>query len=236
MFMFRAETKWTRKLLAGMLAGMLALAGCTRAPEAASAAPETASATATAVVHDPTYESRKAVNEEYVGELTVGDSLVHENVVQGKDNEQYLNEAWDHTASTHGAAFMDYRNTLDDQNIIIYGHYVYHDTSKMFTPLEKLTDRSNYEANKNITLTLDGVTRNYLITDVYYYVMNDNTMMYYNTSYDAEYFKVYYAAVKSADFYDTGEKLTLDDHWLTLQTCVRDHDELREIVLARQVN
>jgi len=242
--MRKLGTVLTGKLLLTMsIAGVLLLNGCAKAapkatataaaptPTAAPSATPTASASA-----DPDYAERKAVNPDYVGSLVVGDSLVVENVVQGQDNEKYLHQSWDLQQTTQGAAFMDYRNNLDDQNLIIYGHYVYYDATKMFTPLEKLYQQENYEANKNITLTLNGEVRNYLITDVYYYIMDDDTLMYFNTSYDPQYFKTYYAAVKDADFYDTGESLTIDDHWLTLQTCVRDHDELREIVLAKQVD
>ena len=236
------SAKIEKILLAGT-ASLMLFSGC--AKKAAPAASATATAAATpastptpsvSASADPDYAERKAVNPDYVGHLTVGDNLVDQNIVQAADNEKYLHQSWDLQTTTQGAAFMDYRNTLDDQNIIIYGHYVYYDATKMFTPLEKLYQQDNYAANKNITLTLDGEVRNYVITDVYYYIMDDDTLMYFNTSYDPQYFKTYYAAVKDADFYDTGENLTMDDHWLTLQTCVRDHDELREIVLAKQVD
>lgn len=125
---------------------------------------------------------------------------------------------------------------MSDQNLIIYGHFVYADESLMFGPLTQLKEESAYEANKTITLSLENETREYLITDVFYYVMDSETLQYYYTTYDADYFKTYYAAVKDADFYDTGESLTADDHWLTLQTCVRNRDDLRLIVLAKQVN
>lgn len=239
----KKEIRYSQKTLAAMLiSGVLLLTGCGKSAAAATPAatseptPTAAVATPAATPEEPVYAERKAVNPDYVGELMVGDSLVHENVVQASDNEKYLQQSWDLQKTTQGAAFLDYRNTLEDQNLIIYGHYVYYDASKMFTPLEKLYDQENYEANKNITLTLNGETRNYLITDVFYYIMDDDTLMYFNTSYDPNYFKTYYEAVKDADFYDTGESLTFEDHWLTLQTCVRDHDELREIILAKQVD
>ena len=55
-----------------------------------------------------------------------------------------------------GSIFMDYRNVLSDQNLIIYGHYfstLYDkdvDRVKAFTPLEKLLDESNYKKNSKI--------------------------------------------------------------------------------------
>ncbi len=185
---------------------------------------------------DTTYAENAAVNPEYIGNLKFDGGLLDQNVVQADDNEKYLSLAWDLTESAHGAAFLDYRNTLDDQNLIIYVHFVYADESLMFGPLTQLKEEANYEANKTITLSLENETREYLITDVFYYEMDSDSLQYYYTYYDEDYFNTYYAAVKKADFYDTGETLTMDDHWLSLQTCVRNRDDLRLIVLAKEVN
>ena len=182
------------------------------------------------------YESKKQINSDYIGHLRFESGLIDQDVVQSGDNEKYLNLSWDLKQDTQGAAFMDYRNILSDQNLIIYGHYVYYDVTKMFSPLEQLTDQKNYEANKYISLELGDETRKYVVTDVFYYEMDNESLEYYYTAYGSDYFTEYYAAVKEKDFYDTGESLTPDDHWISLQTCVRDHDELREIVLARQIS
>lgn len=182
------------------------------------------------------YEENKVINSEYIGKLKFESLLVEQNLVQTTDNDKYLNVAWDTTVDNEGAAFMDYRNTLSDQNLIVYGHYVYYDDSAMFTPLQNLLDSENYEANKYIDVYFSGTDiRRYMITDVYYYPMYSDTLKYYVCNYDAESFNMYYQAVKEADLYDTGESITMDDHLLSIQTCVRDHDELREIVVAKQV-
>lgn len=184
------------------------------------------------------YKERYAINSEYIGVISFDSGLITQPVVQNLDgNEKYLNLSWNLQESSQGAAFIDYRNTTSDQNIIIYGHYVYKDNTAMFSKLELLVDEENYDANKYITLTVGPKeNRRYLITDVYYYDMNSDSPKYYETEYDTEAFNTYYTAVKEADFYDTGETLTVDNHWLTLQTCVRNHSELREIVLAKEVD
>jgi SrtB family sortase len=202
---------------------------------------ETPSPTPTATPEDTSfakeYNDNKQINPEYIGKLEFESGLVVQNLTQTSDNEKYLNTAWDTTVNNEGAAFMDYRNTLSDQNMIIYGHYVYYDGTKMFTPLENLMDQNNYEANKYIDISFSSTDkRKYVITDVFYYQMQSETLKYYKVNYDSDFFAQYYSAVKEADFYDTGETLTMDDHWISLQTCVRNHDELREIVLAKQVN
>lgn len=182
------------------------------------------------------YQEKLVVNPEYIGVLKFDSGLIEQNVVQSTDNEKYLNTTWDLQEDEIGAAFFDYRNMDDDQNYIIYGHYVYYDDSAMFTKLELLLDESNYEANKTITLTIgEDVEKHYLITDVFYYDVSTDTPDYHETNYTEEDFNTYYEQVAESDLYITGESISYTDHWLTLQTCVRDHDELREIVLAKEV-
>lgn len=181
------------------------------------------------------FEKNKEINPEYMGEISFDGGLIEEPLVQTSDNEKYLNYAWDLTQSSRGSAFIDYRNSLDDQNIIIYGHYVYDDESLMFSPLHNLVNQENYENNKYITLKLENEIRHYVVTYVYYYEMDSSTLKYYEPNYDLDFFNTYISAVEQQQFYDTGETLNYDDHWLTLQTCVRNRDDLRLIVLAKEI-
>lgn len=174
-------------------------------------------------------------NSEFIGRIQFENGLISENVVQTTDNEKYLNLSWDLQESTHGAAFMDYRNTLEDQNIIIYGHYVYKDESLIFGPLHNLDKQENYEANKVIELNLENETRKYEVVYVYYYELDNPIMEYFHTNFEAEYFDLYQKSIKEKAFYDTGLSLTMNDKLLTLQTCVRNRDDLRLIIVAKQI-
>jgi len=69
--------------------------------------------------------------------LRVG-SIIEELVVHSSDNNEYLRLSFEKEYHRYGTIFMDYRNTLDDQNIIMYGHYVYYDEDGMFTELHLL--------------------------------------------------------------------------------------------------
>jgi len=183
------------------------------------------------------FKKNKAVNADYIGRLTFQSGLIDQLVVKGEDNAKYLNTTWDLKNDKYGAVFMDYRNNTSDQNMILYGHYIYGDATHMFSPLEKLTDSANYDNNKIFTLKLDdNELRTYQITDVFFYEVGNTSMEYYYVGYSDAYFNEYYATVKNADLYQTGISLTNKDKWVTLQTCVENHDELREIVLAKQIS
>lgn len=187
-------------------------------------------------VHDLFYENRKETNPDYVGHLYFESGLVDQNLVQGEDNEKYLNMSWDLQESTMGAAYLDYRNNLLNQNLIVYGHYVYKDDSQMFSPLHELINEDNYEANKFILLQTDEETRKYVVTHVFYYEMDNPNLEYFHTEYSEEDFLTYIQHVEEKQFYDTNETVSKDNKLLTLQTCVRDRDDLRLIVIAKQIS
>lgn len=182
------------------------------------------------------YSEKKAINHEYVGHLYFESGLIDQLVVQADDNEKYLDTDFEGNYYSSGNAFMDYRNTLMDENIIIYGHYVYADESRMFSPLHQLDDEANYEANKYLYFALEDEVRKYEVADVYDYEMGSENLEYFHTEYSADELSAYLNHVHEVEFYQTGVEITNLDHFLTLQTCVRDRDDLRLIVIAKQVD
>ena len=153
-----------------------------------------------------------------------------------------------------GSVFMDYRNELDDQNIIIYGHHfsVWNDEtrSKAFTPLELLLEEENYKENSLVTLVLEHEIRHYVLVSVYQFNAFDERhteeLQYYRTDYsyndytdtvDPDYYDNYIRVMSEVEEYHTGVKLLNTDRTLTLQTCVSGHTgELFEILVLKQLN
>ncbi len=177
----------------------------------------------------------KEINEEFVGILRFDSSLVNLPVAQSDDNEKYLKHAIDQTEDKFGALFMDYRNTLDDQNIIIYGHLVYYDDLAMFSPLQKLTDKSNYESNSTFDLILDSKVRHYKIAYIYHYIMDDPTLEYFHVNYE-EMLIPYIESISKKVLYETGVVIEEGDKFITLQTCIRNRDDLRLIIVAKELS
>lgn len=154
-----------------------------------------------------------------------------------------------------GTAFMDYRNNLDDQNIIIYGHHfsvvggIDPDRIKAFTPLEKLLELNNYEDNKKLKLILENETREYELWAVYEF---DETIdeffdkcQYYRPNYNVDdftgeiddvYYQNYIDYVNSIKLYDTDIDLTVNDKTLTLQTCMTPYNNLYEICVFKLID
>ena len=169
-------------------------------------------------------------------------------------NDVYLWTNWEtlefDKLNTGGSIFMDYRNNLDDENIIIYGHhfseqYKYDpERKKAFTPLEKLIEKENYEPNKYIQLILEDEIRVYQIAAVFEYdISNGDNYQYYRTNYeytfdgeyDEGYTQKYFDAIKKKAYYETGVALNKGDKTLTLQTCYSLRSNYREVVVAKEI-
>ncbi len=169
-------------------------------------------------------------------------------------NDIYLKLDWQTMDYINeGSIFMDYRNSIDDQNIIIYGHHYApsYDVEriKMFTPLEKLLEKDNYENNKNLEIVLEDEIRRYEVVYVYIYHLDAenyddyDTLQFYRTNYnydfygnaDEGYYQKYIDKLEKVKLYDTGKKLTTNDKTLTLQTCITHKLEEKQIVVCREI-
>lgn len=200
------------------------------------------------------FDDNFAINDDYIGQLTFESGIIDLPVVQSQLEDvyaaydEYLRTAWDTMEhDEEGSIFMDPNvNHETDQNIIIYGHYVYPfldpEQTHKFSPLHLLKDQSNYETNKNIKLLLKDEIREYEVAYVYYAtIITDENGQYSEVNYmlpnyEVEEFSDYVSAIKGLEFYETGVEITDDDHLLTLQTCVENRSDLRLIIVAKEIN
>lgn len=177
--------------------------------------------------------------------------LVHKPLMQTGDY-YYLNHSWQtkEEESAKDCVTLDPENDLnnDDMNLHIAGHYWYNYQERDaadygFTPLVNLQDQSNYDANKYVTLVTPTEIRYYQIAyvvncpldkdgDTYYPPEN---LQYNLITYDSNYFNNYIQAVKKNEYYDTGVSVEYGDRLMTMETCVENEEDHREIVIAKEL-
>ena len=146
-----------------------------------------------------------------------------------------------------GSVFMDYRNTLEDQNLIIYGHHYARDYdpsgSKQFSALDLLLDENNYADNKSLKLILDNEIRSYEVADVFVIdILDDDEIQVIRTdpkrdlsgNEDLEYENNFYSLIRELSRYDTGTAIEEDDYLLTLVTCLEHQPQYRQIIVCRE--
>ncbi len=148
-----------------------------------------------------------------------------------------------------GSVFMDYRNSLNDQNLIIYGHHYARDWdpsgSKQFSPLDLLLDEENYEENRSLKLILDNEIREYVVTNVFTIsILDDYQIQIVRTDMDRDlsgnddegFFEQFIDYMNQISAYRTGEELDPEDHILTLVTCLEHRPEYRQIIVCKEIS
>lgn len=219
--------------------------------------------------YDAIYDEYHTMNSDYVGILEFKNDLLYNYDEDSEDeypglvvkshmiedgegdvnaaNEEYLRMDITRTYMDYGQEFMDGSNALDennlptDQNIIIYGHFVYRDHNLKFGPLHTYEDASTYDTYDTFTLTFNHEQRTYVVTDAFYYEKAEFNGVReespFATNYTAEELNAYMNKVKNTytNFLDTGITITSEDNFVTLQTCVENREDLLYIVLGKEI-
>lgn len=137
-------------------------------------------------------------------------------VMQGEDNDYYLNHDVNHNYDIKGSVILDYRNTISDRKLLLYGHSG-KEQDLPFLPLKNYTDKSYYDMHNTIYLyTVEG-KKTYKIFSAYI-ESNDYDYINLNNFNGLTYYE-HINKLKSKSLYETGITLKEDDHIIILQTC-----------------
>ena len=98
-------------------------------------------------------EKLQEENEDIVGWIEIEDTNISYPVLQGKDNEYYLNHNYKKEKSQKGSIFLDadYDWSIPSNNLIIYGHNIVNDL--MFKDLLKYANEEFYKEHPVIRFT-----------------------------------------------------------------------------------
>lgn len=159
------------------------------------------------------FDYLKKINSDTVGYLSIDGVDINYPVVEGDNNDYYLNHSFDKTKNVAGWIFMDYRNSssiFDDKNTVIYGHNM--KDGSMFGKLKQLKNSDidtiyYYDEENKITFKIISM---YEIDAEDYYIttnMNDN-----------EYLK-FLNTIKGRSIKKIDYNPSLEDKIITLSTC-----------------
>ena len=168
-------------------------------------------------------------------------------------NDVYLRTDWkSREYSAFGSNFFDYRNSFEDQNLIIYGHHASRShfgdkkaQKQQFTILDTLMDEENYKDNAAFSLTFKDQIRNYVIVAVLKIdITDERCMQAYRINMDRDleggeddgFFDEYLMIIEDNECYDTGVSLEKEDRFVTLSTCIEGDDNGRELIIAKEVS
>ena len=186
-------------------------------------------------VKEEKWDKLSGLNSDVVGWLTINDTNIDYPVVQGKDNMEYINKAFNGEFSASGAVFVDYSNAGDfsDCYSLVYGHHM--SNGAMFGDLDKFQNQDYMDKHHSGTLLTRENVYNLevfacIICDAYeemiYGIESDNSEQYAQKLNYIESNKITWRSVDVA----------AEDKIIAFSTCVYSRTNGRLIVLAKMEN
>lgn len=171
----------------------------------------------------------KKINPDTTGRIIIQNTNIDYPVVQGENNEYYLNVSFEDKYSSSGCIYMDYRNKNDytDPQTVIYGHKMI--TGTMFNNLKFFKKKSFLEEKPTITIITEEKTLVYeaIVTVV---TNRGGDFIRLNETNEDYLRRCYASAVAKTDTTATNQ-----DRLLILFTCEDDKDG-RELVIAKLIS
>lgn len=179
------------------------------------------------------YQQLYNENNDYKLWIKINNTNIDYPVVQGDDNQFYLNHDFYKNPLSSGSIFMDYRNDFEnDKCIILYGHHMKNKT--MFGDLVKFKTESFFKENNLIEIEYKGETYTYEVFSVYVADLNNEDYLKVNFDSDDE-FKDYLNYITEKSMYKSNTSIDIYDKVLTLYTCSYEFEDARTIVHAKLI-
>ena len=157
--------------------------------------------------------------------ITIDDTTIDYPILQGEDNNEYLNKDPEGNFSLSGSIFLDYRNSSDfsDEYSLIYGHHMEHNA--MFGALDDFKDEEFFQNHKTAKLITKDNTYNLKIYAVANCTVLDEEIFTPDTKVKVDNF------IKNNALYDDETGNTYD-RIIALTTCASSPSEARLLVLC----
>ena len=173
----------------------------------------------------------QSVNPDVVGWIRIPDCQINYPILQGEDNEYYLEHTWDKISNYSGSIFLECMNAPDftDFNTILYGHNMR--DGSMFATLHLYSFPDYFAARPHIYIvTNDGVLR----YDIFSSYKADVEGEAYGLSFNqVETRESFIRNALEQSVIDTGVVPSVTDRIITLSTCSGWGYETRWVVHAR---
>lgn len=159
----------------------------------------------------------QTTNPDVYGYIYVPDTKIQLPIVQGEDNDYYLDHAYTNEYMACGSIFADYRaykNMEYNRNTVLYGHNMNNGT--MFNNVTKFLDEDFFNSTNITIYTLDGI----YTYEPFAIFETISTFQYFRMRFqdDAD-FVSFCEKMQEQSLYNKNMKFTGSDHIITLSTC-----------------
>lgn len=173
------------------------------------------------------FEELARINPDVVGWIYIEGTNINYPIVQGEDNDYYLDHLFDGKRNRSGAIFLDSRCDpyFYDRHSIIYGHHLKDGT--MFTRLMRYKKQSFYDEHSVILLVTP--TAYYQIRVFSGYVSN-NRASAWDLELDDEAHTQWLEEIRSKSCFRTEYAPGPDTPIITLSTCTYEFDDAKFVL------
>lgn len=173
------------------------------------------------------------INSQLAGWVNIPGTVVDYPVLKGGDNDYYLKKGFYNEYNPNGSIFMDYRNSYNDINMIIYGHNT--SDGEMFSCLTQYMDENFYKNHREIKFdTLyDHYTYRVIaacLGEVKY--IDEEGFRYYNYTDDEYELDSFFMDIRNQSLYPVDYEFKNDDRFITLSTCSKVSENGRLYIVA----
>lgn len=170
------------------------------------------------------------INPDIVGWLYCEGTAINYPVVQGCDNEYYLDHLFDGSENANGCLFLDSRvePSFSSRHSIIYGHHM--QSGAMFAALDGYKRQSFYDARPTMLLITPDAT--YEVQLFAAYVADPSEDAWEVSFANDEEVQAWIDAAIARSTFTSGVKPTPGDRLLTLSTCSYEFGDARFVIVG----
>ena len=174
------------------------------------------------------------INPDIVGWLYCEGTQINYPVVQGSDDEYYLDHLFDGTQNANGCLFLDSRVDASFSSVhsIIYGHHMR--SGAMFAALDGYKRQSFYETHPTMLLITPAATYEVQLFAAYVADPSEDAWEVSFTN-DGE-IQAWIDAATARSTFTSDVKPTTGDRLLTLSTCSYEFGDARFVVVGVMVD
>jgi sortase B len=160
-------------------------------------------------------------------------AAINHPVVQGLDNEFYLNHLPDGTFNQVGSIFLDCRNNPDfsDRNSVIYGHHM--NSGDMFGRLELYREQAFYESHPVMSIYTED--RDYRVDIFAGYIADAFAESLPVDFADDSDFEAFINDVRQRSAFQSDISVSTDDRLVSLCTCTSGRSNLRFVLVGKLI-
>lgn len=178
----------------------------------------------------PDFEQLKGNIPDLAGWLYSPGTVIHYPIVQGRDNQYYLEHLADGTPNRNGAIFMDYRNSpvFEDTLTVLYGHHIR--GGRMFSSLEEYKSQDYYEKHPVLYLYTPDASYEILL---FAGVVTDGAAETFRLKMDEEEIKDWLSGLERRSDFRADWEPDPQARWIALCTCTYDYSNARYVVYGQ---